>query len=73
MYVIRFTGYDVPVCVIPCVPIDRVLCELIVCTCMCVDPLVLCLGAPCAVQITIRYKRRPMCRVSKSCKSLVFM
>ena len=24
MYVIRFTGYDVPVRVIPCVPIDRV-------------------------------------------------
>ena len=72
MYVIRFTGYDVPVRVIPCVPIDRV-CVSSLYVDVCVDPLVLCLGAPCAVQIAIRYKRRPMRRVSKSCKSLVFM
>ena len=40
MYVIRFTGYDVPVCVIPCVPIDRV-CVSSLYVHVCVDPLVI--------------------------------
>ena len=72
MYVIRFTGYDVPVCVIPCVPIDRV-CVSSLYVHVCVDPLVFCLGPPCAVQIAKRYKRRPMRRVSKRYKSSVLM
>ena len=72
MYVIRFIGYDVPVRVIRCVPIDRV-CVSSLYVHVCVDPLVLCLGAPCVVQITTRYKRCPMRRVSKRYKSLVLM